>query len=30
MDKKYVIGIDPGTASLSINLRDTTENNLFD
>ena len=30
MDKKYVIGIDPGTGSLSINLRDTTEDNLLD
>ena len=29
MDKKYVIGIDPGTGSLSINLRDTTEENLL-
>ena len=29
MDKNYVIGIDPGIGSLSINLRDTTEDNLF-
>ena len=29
MDKNYVIGIDPGTGSLSINLRDTTEYHLF-
>ena len=30
MDKKYVLGIDPGTGSLALNLRDTEEENLFD